>query len=92
MISNTANLYPQFGVGYAYQNINNETYNSSVDNSGLNLLSEIELLFQVMDNLNAGLSLRYDYIWLGLPEYAGDSTYNRRIHTITPTVQLLIEL
>jgi hypothetical protein len=90
MISESVNLFPQIGLGYVYQNVSNEQFDTSVDNSGLNVLTEIALLFKVTEKLNVGFGLRYDFVRLALPDYAGNSSYNRRIHTITPTAQIAV--
>jgi len=91
-ILESAIVFPQFGIGFVYQNLNNERFNSSTDNSGMNLLTEIDLLYKIIERLNMGIGLRYDFVQLAVPDYAGNSSYNRRIHTITPTAQVVIEL
>ena len=91
-ISESGKLLPQIGMGYVYQNLNFERYNWNVDNSGINIQTELGLIFELIKRLNFGFSIRYDYVKLAGTDKSGSTVYNRDIHTITPTLQTLIEL
>ena len=87
-ISESLKMYPKFGIGYAYQNLNYTQFLSTVDNSGINLLFDLDFLYTVYEKLYIGIGLRYDFVKLA--GYAINTGYLTHIHTITPTVQTVI--
>jgi hypothetical protein len=87
--SESVKMYPKFGIGYAYQNLNYSQNLSTVDHSGLNLLFDIDLLYKLNEKLFIGVGLRYDFVKLA--GYEINTGYLTHIHTITPNLQTVIK-
>jgi len=91
-LSKLAIMYPKFGVGYAYHSLNNTRLMTTRDNSGINLLIDLDIFYKLFEKIFVGLGVRYDFVRLVEPGYSASTGYYTYIHTLIPTVQTVINL
>jgi outer membrane receptor protein involved in Fe transport len=89
-LSKSTKMYPKFGVGYAYQSTEHTRYESARENSGLNLLIDLDLFYKVFEEIYFGIGMRYDFVRLAEPSYPTSTGYYTHIHTLIPMLQILI--
>ena len=91
-LSESTDMYPKFGVGYAYQSITNTRFENPRANSGINLIIDLDLFYKIFDKLYMGIGVRYDFVRLAEPSYPTSTGYYTDIHTLIPMFQTLIKL
>ena len=84
-------VVPELSIGYAHVRFSNDDAENSTD-TGINSVVGFSIEFHVWKNVGLGLYSSYDFIYLGEPENAINTAFNKEMHSIKTGIRIIYSL